>query len=318
MIAAPRRLAAALCACAGIAAACLFAKAAPPAPAPGHKPTVWLIGDSTVRNGSFDNGATAGQWGWGHLLHYYFDPSKVNVVNDAMGGTSSKSYQDSPTLWPLVLPKIQPGDYVLMQFGHNDGPASLKGNGDETAPDTGRGARAGAVKHSFGWYMRQYIEQVKAKGATPIVCSLIPRNHWGDDGKVMRNTNDYALWAKQAAEQDHALFIPLNDLIADKYDQLGRDKVEKVLFNVDRNGRAEGVHPNWKGATLNAQCVVEGIRQLDCPLKNDLLAEPKVPDQPDLTTNEHGELGPDEKGATAKWESGAARRAAAASQPGRP
>ncbi|HVX86426.1 MAG TPA: rhamnogalacturonan acetylesterase [Phycisphaerae bacterium] len=318
MFATSRRLAAALFACAGLAAAGLFANAAPPAPATGHKPTVWLIGDSTVRNGSFDNGATAGQWGWGHLLHYYFDPSKVNVVNDAMGGTSSKSYQDSPTLWPLVLPKIQPGDYVLMQFGHNDGPASLKGNGDDTAEDTGRGAQPGALKHSFGWYMRQYIEQIKAKGATPIVCSLIPRNRWGNDDKVMRNTNDYALWAKQAAEQDHALFIPLNDLIADKYDQLGRDKVEKVLFNVDNSGRAEGTHPNWKGATLNAQCVVEGIKQLDCPLKNDLLADPKVPDQPDITTSEHGELGPDEKGATAKWESGAARRAAATSQPGRP
>jgi lysophospholipase L1-like esterase len=301
-------------------AAAVFAapSATPPKADPGHKPTIWLIGDSTVRNGSFDNGATAGQWGWGHLLHYYFDTSKVNIVNDAMGGTSSKSYQESPTLWSLVLPRIQPGDYVIMQFGHNDGPASLKGNGDDTAPDTGRGAKPGAVKHSFGWYMRQYIEQVKAKGATPIVCSLITRNRWKDDHHVNRNSEDYALWAKQAADQEHALFIPLNDLIADKYDQMGRDKVEKVLFPVSATGQVEAVHPNWAGAKLNAQCVVEGIKQLDTPLKNDLLADPKVPDQPDITVNDHGELGPDADNTLKRWESGAARRAAAASQPGRP
>jgi lysophospholipase L1-like esterase len=278
---------------------------------PAHKPTIWLIGDSTVRNGSFDNGATAGQWGWGHLLHYYFDPSKVTIVNDAMGGTSSKSFQESPTLWPLVISKVQPGDFVLMQFGHNDS-ATPKGNGDETAPATGRGARPGAVNHTFGWYMRQYIEQVKAKGATPIVCSLIPRNNW-KDGKVNRGDDSFGLWAKQAADQEHVPFLPLNTLIADKYDQLGKDKVTADLFPP-----REGTHPNWAGAKLNAECVVEGLKQIDSPLKNFLLPNPKVPDTADITPKDHGELGPDEKGATAKWEAGAARRAAATSQPGRP
>src|SRR3954462_3833559 len=80
------------------------------------KPTLWLIGDSTVRNGTLDNGATAGQWGWGHLLHYYFDESRISIVNDAMGGTSSRSYYESPTLWKLVLARIQAGDFVMMQF----------------------------------------------------------------------------------------------------------------------------------------------------------------------------------------------------------
>ncbi len=96
------------------------APASIPTADPNRKPTVFLIGDSTVRNGSFDNGATAGQWGWGHLLHYYFDESRIKIVNDAMGGTSSKSYQESPTLWTLVIPKVQAGDFVIMQFGHND------------------------------------------------------------------------------------------------------------------------------------------------------------------------------------------------------
>ncbi len=109
---------------------------------PNRKPTVFLIGDSTVRNGSYDNEVQPpDKWGWGHLLHYYFDESRIKVVNDAMGGTSSRSYQESSTLWPLVIPKVQAGDYVIMQFGHNDSAASLKGNGDETGNAGCGGAR---------------------------------------------------------------------------------------------------------------------------------------------------------------------------------
>ncbi len=283
-----------LATCAAGLAAVLFAAAGPattpaatapavvpPKPDPNHKPVIYLIGDSTVRNGSYDNGATAGQWGWGHLLHYYFDPEKVTIVNDAMGGTSSVSFQTSATLWPLVLPKIQAGDYVIMQFGHNDS-GTGKGNGEETS--AGRGGQV----HSFGWYMRQYIIQTREKGATPIVCSLIPRNNWTDPNKVRRNSTDFALWAKQAAEQEHALFIPLNDIIADKYDKLGQAKVTADLFPPN-----ETTHPNWAGATLNAQCVVEGIKALkDCPLKDYLVADPKPPATADITPQQWGELGP--------------------------
>jgi rhamnogalacturonan acetylesterase len=279
-----------------------------------NKPAIFLIGDSTTRNGSFDNGATAGQFGWGHMLHYYFDTSRIYVVNDAMGGTSSRSYQTTANLWPIVLPKIQPGDFVLMAFGHNDSSATLRGNGEDTQPLAARGGGArgrggatgpatgtataptsapatgasGEVMHSFGWYMRQYIQQTKAKGATPIVLSLIPRNRWSADGKVSRNTNDYALWAQQAAEQEKVAYIPLNDLIADRYDKLGQAKVQADLFPPN-----EAVHPNWAGAKLNAETVVEGIKALkDCPLKDYLLANPKCPDTPDVTPPARGELGP--------------------------
>ena len=87
----------------------------------GRKPTVFLIGDSTVKNGQ-DNGSN-GQWGWGHILPYYFDKEKVNVENDALGGTSSRTFLENQNLWPRVLPKVQAGDFVLMQFGHNDNTA---------------------------------------------------------------------------------------------------------------------------------------------------------------------------------------------------
>ena len=268
-----------------------------------NKPAVFLIGDSTMRNGSRDNGESAGQFGWGHMLHYYFDTSRIDVINDAMGGTSSRSFQDTPTLWPNVLRMIRPGDYVLMAFGHNDSRASLRGNDDATGPApapptrNATGATPGqpgtaltpeqpAMIHSFGWYMRQYIEQVKARGATPIVLSLIPRNRWTGD-KVNRNDEDYALWAKQAAEQEHAQFIPLNAMIADTYDQIGQTKVTAELFPPN-----ETVHTNWAGAVLNAQTVVEGLQVLSTPLKNYLLADPSPPATPDVIPPAVGEMGP--------------------------
>src|SRR5437870_2765958 len=75
------------------------AQSAPSTAPAAHKPALFLIGDSTIRNGSNDNGATAGQFGWGHMMKYYFDTSKIYVVNDAMGGTSSRSYQTTANLW---------------------------------------------------------------------------------------------------------------------------------------------------------------------------------------------------------------------------
>jgi lysophospholipase L1-like esterase len=217
----------------------------------------------------------------------------VAVENDAVGGTSSRTFMETPSMWPAVLAKLRPGDFVLMQFGHNDNTATpetdtlryrstLRGNGDETVQGVVRGGGTEVV-HSFGWYMRQYIIQTRAKGATPIVCSLIPRNRWTAN-KVNRNDADYALWAQQAAAQENALFLPLATLIADKYDKLGQEKVTADLFP-----SGEVIHTNWAGAKMNAECVVEAIRGLKgCPLKDDLLADAKAPDVPDVTAPARG------------------------------
>ena len=208
----------------------------------------------------------------------YFDPAKITVENDALGGTSSRTYFENANLFPRVLGKLQPGDYVIMQFGHNDNTrppesdtlryrSTISGNGEETVEGP-KSATEKETIHTYGWYIRQMIDETKAKGATPIVCSLIPRNGWRD-GKINRADQSYGLWAKQAADQEHAAFLPLNTLIADKYDQAGQEKVTATYFPAK-----ETTHTNWAGAKLNAECVVEGIKQLDLPLKNDLLPTP--------------------------------------------
>jgi lysophospholipase L1-like esterase len=266
---------------------------------PNRKPTLFLIGDSTVRNGA-DNGSN-GQWGWGHLLPYYFDRTKINVENLAVGGTSSRTFIQNPRMWPAILPRLQAGDYVMMQFGHNDNTArpeadttrwrsTLPGNGEETVQGLVQGGGTETV-HSFGWYMRKFISETKSKGATPIVCSLIPRNRW-TGGKVNRNDKDYALWAKEAADEGGALFLPLGTLIADKYDTLGKEKVTAELFPP-----GEVIHPNWAGSKLNAECVVEGLKALDTPLKGYLLANAKAPDVPDVAAPARGVRGGGARGA---------------------
>jgi len=107
---------------------------------------------------------------------------------------------------------------------------------------------------SYGAYLRHYIKGAKSRGATPIVLSLVPRNIW-KEGRVVSATNDFGLWAAQAARQEAAGFIDLNTIVAAKYQELGEEKTA-ALFEGDHT------HTNEKGAQLNAACVVEGIRSL--------------------------------------------------------
>src|SRR5439155_11775402 len=92
----------------------------PTTPIDPKLPTLWLVGDSTVRNGQ-DTGNN-GQWGWGNPVEKYFDTTKINVQNWALGGTSSRTFQTMGR-WEKVLSQIKPGDFLIMQFGHNDGGA---------------------------------------------------------------------------------------------------------------------------------------------------------------------------------------------------
>ena len=110
------------------------------------------------------------------------------------------------------------------------------------------------VVHTYGWYLRQFIAGAKAKGATPIVCSLIPRKIW-KDGKIVRSSDSYGKWAADVAAQERVGFIDLNEIIARKYDALGAEKVEPLFGD-------EHTHTSRAGAEINADSVVEGLKAL--------------------------------------------------------
>ena len=84
------------------------------------KPTLYIIGDSTVRNGS--GKGSDGLWGWGSLLSTHFDTMRIHIENHAIGGRSSRTFLTEGR-WDKIMARLQPGDFVIMQFGHNDGGA---------------------------------------------------------------------------------------------------------------------------------------------------------------------------------------------------
>ncbi|MFH6993825.1 rhamnogalacturonan acetylesterase [Flavobacterium sp. FlaQc-48] len=241
-----------------------------------YKPTVFIVGDSTVKNGKGDG--SGGLWGWGDYIGQFLDTTKVTIENHALGGTSSRTFQDKG-LWNAVLNKLKKGDYVLIQFGHNDdGPindslrarGTIRGIGNETEEIDNILTKKHETVHSYGWYIEKIVREAKSKGAIPIVCSPIPRNDW-KDGKVPRNNTSYGLWAKQIADKEKVTFIDLNDKMALEMEKLGEQKVTGTYFY-----KKDHTHTSAKGAVLSASVIIDQLKESKNSLKNYILKDPKI------------------------------------------
>ena len=235
--------------------------------APAQHPALFLVGDSIMKTGTPPG--DRGPWGMGYELGPLFDPAKIHVYNEGAGGRSTRGYMEEG-LWTKTLARVQPGDFILVMFGHNDTAnsanypdrATINASGDETL-QLGVGAQRKVI-HTYGWYLRQYAAEAKAKGATLIICSPVPRNQWAD-GKIKRGFDGYAAWATESAKLAGVPFIDLNTLACDRYDALGQEKT-RAYFN-------DPQHTTKLGARVNAECVVEGIKRL----ANSPLAQALVP-----------------------------------------
>jgi len=218
-------------------------------------PTLFLVGDSTMKVG------TPGQRGWGEEMAPFFDPHKINVLNEAIGGRSSRTFQTEGR-WDAVVAMIRKGDYVVIQFGHNDAGAindnfraraSIKGVGEDTQEIDNMLTHRHEVVHSFGWYMRKYATDVKAKGGIPIIMSLVPRNTWSN-GKIVRASGEaYGGWAQQAAAATGTTFVDHNEIIAEGLDAIGPEKTLPLFAD----GR---LHASPAGAQFNARAAVAGLK----------------------------------------------------------
>jgi lysophospholipase L1-like esterase len=249
---------------------CLFIAAFLAAPPPGDqqktgdKPTLFIVGDSTVHNN------TRGQQGWGDPFIRLFDRDRVNVENHAIGGRSSRTFQ-SEGRWDAILKKAKPGDFVLVQMGHNDAGkvndnfrarGSLPGIGDESQEIDNILTKKHETVHTYGWYLRKYVADAKAKGMTPIICSPVPHvpKNKVKPGDV--EGNRYSAWAQQVAEKENVQFIHLNKLIMAHYAGMTPEEIKAKYFTT-----ADNTHSCPAGAELNAECVAEGLKGLkDCPL----------------------------------------------------
>jgi lysophospholipase L1-like esterase len=230
-------------------------------------PTVFVVGDSTARNQA--------DLGWGDHFARYFDTSRINVANRAIAGRSSRTFIREGA-WDRVLAQMKPGDYVLLQMGHNDGGdldgpkprGSLKGLGDETRDVTLLDGSVETV-HTYGWYMRKYIADTRAKQATPLLLSLTIRNIWQNapDGTPhIERDMGYDAELRQLAATEEVAFIDMATVEADALEVMGPAKTA-LLFPIDHT------HTSPEGAGLAAQCVVSALRQAHSPLASYLAAD---------------------------------------------
>ena len=231
----------------------------------GNNPVIFLVGNSTMRNGTLGNGNN-GQWGWGYFERLFWDETKITVENHALGGMSTRTfYRD---LWPAVLKGVQKGDYVFLELGHNDnGPldsgrarSCIKGVGNDSTLVTIKETGRQEMVYTFGGYIRKYVAQIRAKGATPVLFTLTPRNDYepNDPTRIQRKLSDFTPWIKAMAQELNCAMVDLNDISATKLEKYGRWKTDYHFFG-------DKIHSSEFGAKMNAASCAEGIEACQHP-----------------------------------------------------
>ena len=233
-------------------------------------PALFIVGDSTVHN-------TGGLKGWGDVVGKFFDTNRIIIQNRALGGRSSRTFI-TQGWWDKILAAARPGDFVLIQLGHNDGGplddtnrarGTIHGIGDEQKKIYNTITKKNETVHTYGWYLRKYISDARKKGMTPIICSPVPHCPKTEVRAGDIENWDAVRFAGQVATNENVLFIILNQLVIRQYAGMTPAQIKATYFTTQDN-----THASPAGAELNAQSVVEGLRALDCPLKNDLLETP--------------------------------------------
>ncbi|OYP59901.1 rhamnogalacturonan acetylesterase [Prevotella sp. P3-122] len=234
------------------------------------KPIVFITGDSTVKNKDSDKD---GMWGWGSQAYTVFDQDKVTCVNVAKAGRSTRSYVREGR-WEQVYNTLQPGDFVLLQFGHNDICPIADAKERGVIPGTADTCHVYKMEkdgryevvYSFGWYLRKMIDDCREKGATPILVSLTPRNEW-PHGKVERRNDSYGKWYREVVEQTGVDFLDVHNISADFLDRKFASKSEeKSKKAASRYFNNDHTHTSLAGARMNAQSVAKGLRDINSPL----------------------------------------------------
>lgn len=230
----------------------------------GNNPVLFLIGNSTMRTGTLGNGSN-GQWGWGYYAHEYYDENKITVENHALGGTSPRTFYNQ--LWKMVLEAVQEGDYVFLELGHNDnGPIDSIRARSSYRPDGRLEVKEDSISiynkvtkqqetvYTFGGYTRRFINEIRAKGATPVLFTLTPRNDYEKDHpeKIQRKLTDFTPAIFAIGKEMNVPVIDLNDISATKLEKYGPWKTD-YHFYLDK------IHSSAYGARMNAQSAAEGI-----------------------------------------------------------
>lgn len=258
----------------------LMSRPAPGSTRKGNQPVLFLVGNSTMRNGTLGNGNN-GQWGWGFFASQYFNANKISVENQALGGMSTRTFYRK--LWPAIEQALKPGDWVIISIGHNDNGPYDSGRARAVIPGTGNDSLHVKIKetgeeetvYSYGGYLRRYIAECRAKGAHPILMSLTPRDAFDEKtGKIIRKPQTG--WAAVVAAEEGVPFVDLNEISGQKLDSYSRWK-EQYHFYQDH------IHSSAWGAQMNARSAAEGIaasRNPDLKPLQDMMINVALPTWP--------------------------------------
>jgi DNA sulfur modification protein DndE len=223
---------------------------------------LYLIGDSTVADKPLQDNP---ERGWGQILPQFFT-DKIRIYNHARNGRSTKSFINEG-LWQKVLDSLQSGDFVMIQFGHND----------QKISDSTRYADAhGAFRNN----MIRFITDARAKGAQPVLITPVVRRRFDEQGKFYDVHGDYPGVVREIAKERH---VPLIDLHQASREMITREGVEgsKRIFlwlepgqyTMYPQGKQDNTHFTEYGARCMALLVVEGVKKLDLKLKKYLLGD---------------------------------------------
>lgn len=231
---------------------------------PVSVPTVYLLGDSTVADQSGEPYAS-----WGQMLTSLFKPT-VAVSNHAESG---ETFRDSLARRRIdkILSTLQPGDTVLLQFGHNDQKQQKDGSGNA---------------ETYKAELRTHAERILARGGVPVVVSSMERRNFdAATGKLKPSLTEYASAARSVAQDMKLAFIDLNAMSIQFYEALGPERSQ--LAHPMNNGKLDNTHHNNYGAMQLARLVALGLREARVPvaaqLRDDLgaisAAQPPAPEQ---------------------------------------
>jgi lysophospholipase L1-like esterase len=228
------------------------------APAP-LVPTVYLAGDSTVCDQPYEPFNS-----WGQMLPRFFGPG-VAIANHAESGESLRSFIAEKRLAKLDT-LMRTGDYLFIQFGHND----MKEHGEGVGAFT-----------TYKADLERFVADARAHGATPVLVTSVSRRTFGPDGMIQNSFGDYIDAVRRVAKEQGVALIDLNAKSVALYEALGPEGA-KALFPIVR-GTIEGTHHDNYGSYEMAKCVVEGIKEDKLPLAGYLIGDtqPFNPSHPD-------------------------------------
>lgn len=222
---------------------------------------VFVIGDSTASRYGLD---AYPRMGWAQVLQDYFDSSKIIVEDHARSGRSSLSFREEGH-WKKVLDDVRKGDYVFIQFGHNDAKkADPKRYAD---PET-----------AYPALLRQYIGDVREKGAVPVLLTSINRNHWTSDTELKDSLGGYPPSMRKVASETGVVLFDLHAMTRELFKRMGRRETNTLFMNLEKGestnypeGARDNTHLREKGAREVARLVMSAILQSELGIKDAIL-----------------------------------------------